>query len=101
MSAGEYLQRYGRSYNPYTGGDPRREGAPERYPSLPEPPKQYPPPATAAGTNSAGSNPSAGLRPEYDPSTGKYELPCPPAARSNPNARSPVYNWYTGKNEVP
>jgi hypothetical protein len=96
MSAGEYLQRYGRSYNPYTGGDPRQEGA-ERYRSLPEPPKQYTPPASAAE-----SNPYAGLRPAYDPRTGRYELPCPAAAGSDPYASlSPVYNSYTGKFELP
>ena len=73
MSAGEYLQRYGRLYNPYAGGDPRRD--PERYRSLPEPPKQYAPPAPAAGSN---------IRPEYNPSIGQYELPCSAAAKRDP-----------------
>src|SRR4051812_42024003 len=102
MSAGEYLQRYGRSYNPYTGGDPRRVD-PELYRALSQPSTQYVlPPASAVGRPPAGSNPSAGLSPTYDPYTGKYEVPCPAAARNNPNARlSPVYNPYTGKAELP
>jgi hypothetical protein len=95
MSAGEYLQRYGRLYNPYTGYDPRRD--PERYRSLPEPPKQYAPSAPAVG-----SNPYAGLRPEYNWKTRKYELPCPAAAKSDPYASlKPVYDSYTGKYEFP
>ena len=103
MSAGEYLQRYGRSYNPYTGGDPRREGAPERYRELPQPSTQYVlPPASALGSPPAGSNPSAGLSPTYDPYTGQYEVPCPAGARSTPSASlGRVYNPYTGKSEVP
>ena len=94
MSAGEYLQRYGRLYNPYTGYDPSRDL--ERYRQLPETPKQYaPPPRT-------GNNPPASLSPEYSWETGKFEIPCPPAVRSNPNARlNPVYNAYTGKYEFP
>jgi hypothetical protein len=93
MSAGEYLQRYGRLYNPYTGYDPRRDL--ERYRSLTEPPKQSAPPAIAAGSN-------AGVRPEYNWKTGKYNLPCPAAARSDPYASlKPVYNSYTGKYEFP
>jgi hypothetical protein len=92
MSAGEYLQRYGRLYNPYTGYDPRRDA--ERYRSLPEPPKPYAPPAPVR------ANPSAGPRPEYNWDTGKYELPCSPTARSDPYARlKPVYNAYTGRYE--
>jgi hypothetical protein len=93
MSAGEYLQRYGRLYNPYTGYDPRSD--PERYRSLPETPKQYAPPAPIAGPNSA-----AGSRPEYNWDTGRYELPCSAAARSDPYASlKPVYNPYTGRYE--
>jgi hypothetical protein len=94
MSAGEYLQRYGRLYNPYTGYDPRQDL--ERYRQLPETPKQYaPPPQT-------GNNPPASRTPEYSWETGKFEVPCTPAVRSNPNARlNPVYNAYTGKYEVP
>jgi hypothetical protein len=61
MSAGEYLQRYGRLYNPYTGGDPRRVD-PELYRALPQPPRESTPPTSALGSTAAGSNPSAGLR---------------------------------------
>jgi hypothetical protein len=101
MSAGEYLQRYGRLYNPYTGGDPRRVD-PELYRALPQPPRESAPLASATGGNPAGSNPSADLSPTYDPYTGKYEVPCPAGARSTPSASlGRVYNPYTGKSEVP
>ena len=96
MSAGDYLQRYGRMYNPYTGGDPRREDR-ERYRQLPELPKPYTPPSPSVGTN-----PYAVVRPEYNPKTGVYELPCPAAARSDPSAgQRREYNVYTGKYELP
>jgi hypothetical protein len=97
MSAGEYLQRYGRQYNPATGFDPRREDRNRYYQSLPEAPKPYTPPAAAVR-----SSPSAGLRPEYNPETGGYELPCSPAARADPYASlKPTFNAHTGAYEVP
>ena len=93
MSAGEYLQRYGRLYNPNTGGDPRRED-PERFRALPDPSRQARP--------SPVINPPGGFRPEYSPSTGRYELPCSAANRSDPyNSLRPQYNSHTGKYEIP
>src|SRR5688500_15406827 len=71
MSMGEYLQRYG-------GNDLRRQ-TPDLYRSLPEPPRQNAPP-----TPTTGSNPLAGVKPGYNFNTGKYELPCPPAAKRDP-----------------
>jgi len=101
MSAGEYLQRYGRLYNPYMGGDPRRVD-PELYRALPQPPRESAPLASATGGYPAASNPSAGLSPAYDPYTGQYEVPCPAGARGTPSASlGRVYNPYTGRYEVP
>ena len=89
MSLHEYLRRY--------GGDELRRANPEFYRSLPEPPRQYTPPGAAAG-----SNPYAGLRPEYNWNTGKYELLCPDAGKSDPYAgQRSVFNSYTGHYEFP
>ena len=90
MSAGEYLQRHGRQYNPYTGGDPRRDGL-ERFRSLPQPSGQNSasPSGPASGSPSSGVSgnvPGAGLTSEaaspgqfrqYNARTGNYEIPCP------------------------
>jgi hypothetical protein len=88
MSLGEYLRQY--------GGDELRRANPEFYRSLPEAPRQSVPPA-----NATGSNPNAG-QPEYNWNTGKYEIPCPPGAKSDPSAslRS-AYNAHTGQYEFP
>ena len=88
MSDREYLRRY--------GGEELRRANPEFYRSLPQPPRQQAPSAPAAASRPPGVNV------EYNYSTGRYELPCPPATRSDPYApQKSEYNPYTGKYEVP
>jgi len=94
MTAGEYLQRYSRPYNPYTGYDPSQDL--ERNRQLFETPKQYAPPSQT------GNFPPASPTPKYSGETGRFEVPCTAAVSSDAIARlNPVYNTYSGKYEVP
>ena len=91
MSAGEYLQRYGRQYNPYTGGDLRRDS--DLYRALPDPQRQNyggPPSAPTGSTQNRPDNSGTSPRREYNPSNGGYEIPCPVRA-GGPSRKAPQF----------